>query len=116
MSDEKRFNSYVAKKSVKFLGFDVEIRKLSTAQALEVQGKAKALVPTPLTKEEIDQGKQLVQPEDKQNFQLVMYVIQSGCDELGAYTEEELFAMPMEDLTKLSEQILEHSGLSQKKK
>lgn len=91
-----RFANLRANKKVKFVGLDIEISKLSTADVLEIQEL------TETVKENKD---------EKGNIELMLTVIRKGVQEMKDMTSEELLALPMEDLSQLSAEIMQFSGL-----
>lgn len=98
MADIKSFKDLVGKrltKEVDFLGSKVKIQKLTVAEVLEIQERAK-------------------QANEKQDDLLgvVKFVIQAsvvGADEVST---EEFDQFPMEDLSKLSNDIMKFSGIT----
>lgn len=80
------------KKKVKFLGEEIEIKKLSVKEVLEVQEATK-------TTEENEQLKALHK---------IIRLAVTGADEL---TDDEISEFPLEDLTTLSAEIVKYSGM-----
>lgn len=90
-----RFAGKLVTKNAKFLGEEITINKLTVAQVLEIQEKARNL------KEGDEQG----------NIDLVVMTIKSGCKELVEFETEVFMDWPLEELQKLSGEILKFSGL-----
>lgn len=91
-----RFVGLKVPKKVKFLGEDIEIVKLSVSQVIKIQEAAK------LFEESSDVFG---------NLKLLSLVIRSGAKELIDLTEEEFNDFPVDELSQLSEQIMQYSGL-----
>jgi len=82
------------KKNVKFMGQDVTIQKLTVAEVMRIQESAK------------DVGE-----DEKANFDLLKDVIRAsavGADEL---TDEDFDTFAIDDLSKLSNDIMKFSGI-----
>lgn len=105
-----RFSTDKLIKPVKFMGEDVNIRKLTVGQVIEIQNKAKALIPD-ITAEELAAGAKVPDNTDA-NIDLLTYVIKSGAAEFADYTAEDFRALPMDELGKLSGEIMKYSGLT----
>lgn len=97
-----RFDTNKLTKNVKFMGVDVAMRKLSVGQVLQVQEKAKAL-------SRMDDG-----GDADANIEMLTFVIRAGVEEMSSYTNEEFLALPMDELSSLSSEILKYSGLHNK--
>lgn len=81
-------------KKVKFMGEDVEIKKLSVGEVLEIQQLSKT-----------------VAEDEKASLELLQFVISAavkGADEL---TTDDYNTFPVDELSKLSNAVLEYSGL-----
>lgn len=81
-------------KSIKFMGDNIEISKLSVSQVLEIQEEAKR-----------SEG------SDSAGFDLIKTVVRyavKGGEEL---TDDDFQAFPMDELSKLSSEIMTFSGL-----
>lgn len=111
-----RFDTNKLTKSVKFMGMEVDIRKLSVGQVLAVQEKAKDLA----AKEKEKQAKLLANPEadveddSEANIDMLLFVLKSGVGEMSEFTKEEFLALPMDELSTLSAEVMKYSGLSAK--
>jgi len=95
--NKNRFIGAKIKKSIKFMGQDLEIKKLTVSQVLQIQEKAKEIG-------DID--------SELANIELLVFVIKSSADELAELTKDELNEFPMEELTSLSNAIMQYSGLA----
>ena len=81
-------------KKVKFMGEDVEIKKLSVGEVFEIQQLSKT-----------------VADDEKASLELLQFVISSsvkGADEL---TTDDYNSFPVDELSKLSNAVMEYSGL-----
>lgn len=81
-------------KNIKFMNQDLTIKKLSVSEVLKIQEMAK------------DVGE-----DENANFGLLMHVVRAsahGADEL---TEEDFNEFPIDDLSKLSNEIMKYSGM-----
>ena len=83
-------------KSVKFMGEDVKINKLSVAEVLEIQEKAKSL-----------------EQDDAAGFDVLKTVIKAAVDGGADLTDEDFENFPMDELSKLSAEIMKFSGIGQ---
>ena len=91
-----RFIGAKIKKNIKFMGQDLEIAKLTVNQVLGIQELAK----------EVQEG-----ASEETNLKLLMYVIRVGAEDLSELTMEQFKEFPMDELSKLSEEIMKYSGL-----
>ena len=92
-----RFRGMKVSKKQKFMDVETDIIKLSVSQVLEIQDLAKEL-------------KDSENSED--NIRILAMVIQAGCPELVDLTKEEVNEFPMDELSKLSNAIMQYSGLT----
>ena len=103
MSEEKKgIMSLVGKKmtkKVKFMGEDVVITKLNVSEVLSIQEKAKEL-------EKDDKGE-----DTKLGFAVLQTVITSAVEGGEELTEDDFNTFPMDELTKLSNEIMKFSGI-----
>lgn len=90
-------------KTVKFLGSDVEIRKLSLAQVEQIQDKAKAAEAS--TDPEV---------KERSGFELLKTVVSLSVEGGSELSDEDFRNFPLEDLSKLSDDIMLFSGISKK--
>jgi hypothetical protein len=82
-------------KTTKFLDEQVTIRKLSTAQALQIQAASAEM-----------------QPDDESQLNLIYDVIRAGVEGGSELTDEDFGTWPLEDISKLSSEIMKFSGLT----
>ena len=82
-------------KNVKFMNEDVKISKLSISQVLEIQTEAK-------TVKEGDSGFELLK-------RVICMSVEGGSD----LSDEDFDAFPMDELSKLSAEIMRFSGIAQ---
>lgn len=82
-------------KNVKFINEDVKITKLSVAEVMEIQDKAKH------TTEDADTG-----------FDLLKRVIKMSVEGASELSDEDFKTFPMDELTKLSTEIMKFSGIA----
>lgn len=83
-------------KNVKFMGEDVKISKLSVAEVLDIQEKAKSL-----------------SDNDAEGFNVLRSVIRSAVEGADELTDDDFKGFPMDELSKLSNEIMKFSGLGQ---
>ena len=83
-------------KSVKFMGEDVTISKLSVAEVMEVQTKAKA-----------------IDGDDAESFNVLKTVIRSSVEGAKDLADEDFDGFALDELSKLSQEIMKFSGISQ---
>jgi hypothetical protein len=83
-------------KTVQFMNEKVEIRKLSVAEVLEIQELAKE-----------------VEKEDNSGITMLKTVISRAMPEAADMTEEDFRGFPMDELSKLSGEIMKFSGIGQ---
>lgn len=82
-------------KTVKFINEDIKITKLSVAEVLEIQERAK------LNAEDQDNG-----------FNLLKKVIRMSVEGASELSDEDFNSFPMDELSKLSNEIMKFSGIS----
>lgn len=83
-------------KNTKFMGKDVTISKLSVSQVLEIQEKAKT-----------------IQDDETGGLELLRTVIRLSVKGAEDLTDEDFATFPMEELAKLSNEIMKYSGMGQ---
>ena len=83
-------------KSIDFMGEKIPVRKLTVAQVMEIQDKA------------TDAGE-----DEKANFDLLKQVIRYSAEGAEDMSDEDFDSLPLDDLTKLSQAIMKHSGIDQ---
>jgi hypothetical protein len=83
-------------RTVKFMGEDVVINKLSVSHVKEIQANAKQM--------ENDEG-------DDSSFDLLKTIISSSVEGGSELTDDDFLNFPLDELSKLSNEILKHSGI-----
>lgn len=97
-SNKMSFESLVGKKMtkpVKFMGEEVKISKLSVQQILDVQVAAKNA--------EADEAK---------GFEILKTIIRASVDGASEISDEDFSGFPMDELSKLSNDIMVFSGIT----
>lgn len=84
-------------KKIKFMDADVSISKLSVSEVMDIQVKAKELE---------DNG------SEESGIELLMAVIGSAVEGGEELTAEDFQTFPMDELTKLSNEIMKFSGIA----
>lgn len=92
-----RFVGLKLTSKAKFMGEEIDIGKLSVTQVINIQNLSKEFEAT---------------NDPLGNLKVLCTVIKAGAAELRDLTEEELNDFPVEELTKLSEAIMQYSGLA----
>jgi len=90
----KSFVGRKMEKSIKFMGQDLKIKKLLVSEVLEIQAKAK-----------------VVEKEESEGLDLLKLVIRSAAEGGQDLTDEDFNQFPIDELSKLSEEIMRFSGL-----
>jgi hypothetical protein len=91
------FEKLIGKKMtqpVKFMGEDMKIAKLSVAQILLVQAAAKA-----------------AEADENKGFDILKTIIRASAEGASALTDDEFADFPMDELSKLSNEIMVFSGI-----
>jgi hypothetical protein len=83
-------------KTVKFLNSDVKISKLSVAEVLDIQNKAKD-----------------IEKDETAGLELLKTVIRSAVEGGKDLDDGDFDDFPMDELSKLSNEIMKYSGLGQ---
>lgn len=83
-------------KNVKFMGDELKITKLTVAEVISIQELAKERKDT----------------EDGGGLDLLKEVIKLSVDEAKDLSEDDFKSFPMDELRKLSDQIMEFSGMA----
>lgn len=83
-------------KKYKFMGQDIDIKKLSINDVNEIQSKAKNF-----------------NENDQTGVDLLISVIRLSVKEADELTDEEFNDLPIDELTKLSEAIMKFSGVNE---
>lgn len=81
-------------KKVKFMGEDVEIKKLSVGEVMQIQQKSKSIA-----------------EDEKASIELLQFVISSAVKGAEELTAEDFESFPIDELSKLSNAVMEYSGL-----
>jgi len=81
-------------KTVKFMGEDIKISKLSVAEVLKIQEAAKDL-----------------DTDDSKGFEVLKTVIQSSVEGGTELQDGDFENFPMDELSKLSNEIMKYSGI-----
>lgn len=81
-------------KTVKFMGEDVKISKLSVSEVMTIQDSAKN-----------------IENEDTGGFAILKTVIMSSVEGAKELTNEDFEAFPMDELSKLSSEVMKFSGI-----
>jgi hypothetical protein len=95
MSTIKSLVGKSVSKNVKFMGVEVTISKLSVAQVMEIQDKAK---------EGADQ--------DNSALAVLQLIVSQAVDGASELTTEDFMSFPMDELSKLSNEIMKFSGVT----
>jgi len=93
-----RFVGLKVTKKLKFMDLEIEIAKLSVGQVLKIQEAAKAAA--------------VENASEDANIKLLHCVITNGVQEFAELSEGDFNDFPLDELTKLSNEILKHSGLN----
>jgi len=83
-------------KNVKFMGEDVKISKLSVSEVMEIQERAKAL-----------------EKDESEGFNILKTVIRASVDGAKDLTDQDFDNFPLDELSKLSNEIMRFSGIGQ---
>lgn len=81
-------------KIVKFMGEDIKINKLSVAEVMSIQEAAKD-----------------IEKDDASGFEVLKKVIESAVEGGADLTDEDFKNFPMDELSKLSAEIMKFSGI-----
>ena len=81
-------------KSTKFMGEDVKISKLSVSQILEIQKSAKD-----------------AENDESKGFEILKTIIRASAEGASAISDESFEGFPMDELSKLSNEIMAYSGI-----
>lgn len=117
-------------KTTKFLGEDIVINKLSIADVEEIQATVKAIEEVGLAHadamkryeadcekakaEGADLPERPAEPEVQDNFSVLKTIIRSATVDGDQLTDEDFQGFALDDLTKLSEEIMSFSGVGDK--
>lgn len=81
-------------KSVKFMNTDLTINKLTVDEVMEIQVKAKN-----------------IEGNEEEGFNVLKHVIKSSADGAKDLSDDDFKTFPMDELSKLSNEIMKFSGL-----
>jgi len=95
----KRFVDRKMLKSVKFMDENINVFKLSVAQVLAIQESAKVLE----------------KDENEEGFTTLKMIIQAGVEGAADLTDEDFQNFPLDELSKLSNEVMKFSGIGQEK-
>jgi len=96
-STKMSFAKFIGKKmtkKVKFMGEEIEISKLSVAQIVTVQESAKA-----------------AESDDSKGFEILKTIIRASAAGAEDLTDEQFSDFPMDELSKLSNDVMVFSGI-----
>ena len=83
-------------KKIKFMGEDVSISKLSVSEVMAIQ----------------EEAKRLSDDEESAGLGVLIKVIGASVEDAGDLSEEDYQTFPMDELSKLSNEIMKFSGLT----
>jgi hypothetical protein len=92
-------------KEVSFMGQKIKIHKLSVADVIQVQVMAKT----------VQQEAEDETSKEKKGFELLKHVIRCSAEGGADLDDEDFEKLPLEDLSRLSSEIMKFSGLSDEK-
>jgi hypothetical protein len=81
-------------RSVKFMGQDIKICKLTVSEVLQIQADAKN-----------------VKEDDDSGFEILKKVIRLSVVGASELSDEDFSTFPMDELTKLSQEVMKFSGM-----
>lgn len=84
-------------KTVKFMGEDVKVSKLTVSEVMAIQTKAK----------ELEGG------DDSSGFEVLKTVIKSAVEGASDLSDDDFVSFPMDELSKLSAEVMKFSGIGQ---
>ena len=93
MADLSRFKSGSISKTVKFNGVDTQIQKLTVSQVMTIQETVKEV------------------GETDDSMKILFAVIRLGANDFKDASDDDLKDFPLEELSRLSDDIMKHSGL-----
>lgn len=92
----KSFVGQKMTKTVKFMGGDVKISKLSVSEVMDVQERAKR-----------------IEGNESEGFNVLKVVIRSGVEGGSDLSDSDFENFPLDELSKLSNEIMKFSGIGQ---
>lgn len=96
VSGIKNFVGQRVTKKVKFMGKDLEIKKLTVSEVMEIQEKAKA-----------------IEQDEQEGFNVLKTVIRMAADGGEDLEDGDFDSFPLEELSRLSNQIMSFSGIGE---
>jgi hypothetical protein len=84
---------------IEFLGEKIQIRKLTVSEVLKTQQLIKA-----------------VENEEDSGFKILVHLVKTAVPDAKDIAEEDFKSLPMDELSKLSNQIMKFSGMIEEKK
>lgn len=85
-------------KTIKFMGSDIKVHKLTVAEVLLIQEAAQKIKDNPSEAE-------------AEGFEVLRVVVRAGVENGNKLSDEDFTTFPIEDLSKLSNEIMAYSGL-----
>lgn len=104
-------NKKVVTKSVDFAGEKVEIRKLSSGEVLEIQTLGRDISKATEGADEVD-----VEDASRKGIVTLVKIIKMGAIGADEVSDDDFLNFPFDDVQKLSDAILEYSGVNKKGK
>ncbi len=98
-------------KSVKFMGEDIKITKLSVAQIKQIQELVKAQ--KAVEDKQKASGVEASESDNEDGLELVKFVVRTSVEGGAELSDEDFLEFSMDDLTTLSNSIMEFSGMGQ---
>ena len=86
-------------KNVKFMNEDIKINKLSVAEVMNIQEKAK-----------------LITEDSEDALVILRTVVRSSVEEAESLSDDDFKQFPMDELSKLSNEIMKFSGIGEQEK
>lgn len=99
VTDLRTLSSERIVKRIKFMNHHVEIIKLTLSEATEIQKAARALDPK----------------NDGEAFDILKLIIKMGVPAAADFEDVDFDNFPMDDLNKLSEEVLKYAGMDPNK-
>jgi hypothetical protein len=96
VTDLKELSRANNTRKIKFLGRNIEIKKLTLSECQEIQRKSM----------DTDENNQ------DQGFELIKMTIALGVPAAAEFSDDDFAEFPMDDLTKLAEEVMKLAGMS----
>jgi hypothetical protein len=90
--------------TIKFLGEDVSINKLSVAEVMDIQAKAQAI-------EEAAKAPDAANKDAEDGIAMLRLVIRAAVEGGGELTDADFLGFPMDELSKVVEEVMKFSGI-----